>query len=130
MLPKVKIFNTKKVKIKIFVGVFYIYSTYNNTIITITDLKGNTISWSSAGTIGFHGTRKGTPFAAQTAAEAAISTALSLGLHRVEIVVKGKGQGRLPAIRAIRNSCLKVLKVKDITLEPHNGCRSTRKRRI
>ena len=127
MLTKGKTSNQKK---KIIVGVFHIHSTFNNTIITITDPKGNTISWSSAGSIGFKGTRKGTPFASQTAAETAIATVLSLGLKRVEILVKGKGPGRQTAIRAVRNSGLKILKVKDITLEPHNGCRAARKRRV
>ena len=101
MLTKGKTSNQKK---KIIVGVFHIHSTFNNTIITITDPKGNTISWSSAGSIGFKGTRKGTPFASQTAAETAIATVLSLGLKRVEILVKGKGPGRQTAIRAVRNS--------------------------
>ena len=109
MLTKGKTSNQKK---KIIVGVFHIHSTFNNTIITITDPKGNTISWSSAGSIGFKGTRKGTPFASQTAAETAIATVLSLGLKRVEILVKGKGPGRQTAIRAVRNSGLKILKVK------------------
>lgn len=127
MLIKGKTSNPKN---KIIVGVFHIHSTFNNTIITITDTKGNTITWSSAGSIGFKGTRKGTPFASQTASETAIATALSLGLKRVEILVKGKGPGRQTAIRAVRNSGLKILKVKDITLEPHNGCRSARKRRV
>jgi small subunit ribosomal protein S11 len=128
MLPSVKTFNTKKTKI--IVGLVHLQATYNNTIITLTDLKGNKIYWSSAGTLGFLGTRKKTPFAAQTASNVLIVKALRLGLKRVEILVKGKGEGRDPAIRAIQNSRLKVLKVIDITLEPHNGCRSSRKRKL
>ena len=130
MLTKGKISNTKKVKVKVIVGVIHITSNFNNTIITITDPKGNTLSWASAGSIGFKGTRKGSPFASQTASEKVITKALSFGLKRVEILVKGKGPGRQTAIRTIRNSNLKVLKIKDITLEPHNGCRLARKRRV
>jgi small subunit ribosomal protein S11 len=128
MLTRIKIFNPKKKRI--IAGLVHINATYNNTIVTMTDLKGNKICWSSAGTLGFTGTRKKTPFAAQTASDVIIVKALRYGLKRVEILVKGKGEGRDPAIRAIQNSRLKVLKVIDITLEPHNGCRSSRKRKL
>lgn len=127
MLAKLK---TKKTKLKIVAGVVHINSTFNNTIVTITDPKGNTISWGSAGSSGFKGARKGTPFAAQTASEAATLTAVSLGLKTVEILVKGQGSGRETAIRAIQNGGLEITSIKDITAVPHNGCRPPKKRRV
>jgi len=102
----------------------------NNTIVTITDTIGNTISWSSAGAVGFKGARKGTPFAAQTASEAAATTAVSVGLKKVDVLVKGQGSGRETAIRAIQNMGLEILSIKDITSIPHNGCRPPKKRRV
>ena len=111
-------------------GVAHIQSTFNNTIITITDLKGNAVSWSSSGSTGFKGSRKGTPFAAQTASEAATSLALSLGLRTVSILVKGQGLGRETAIRAVQNAGLEVTSITDITSVPHNGCRPPKKRRV
>jgi len=128
MLAKTK--NSKKAKLKIVKGVVHINSTFNNTIITITDLNGNTISWSSAGSTGFKGARKGTPFAAQIASEAATLGAVSLGLKTVEILIKGQGSGRETAIRAVQNSGLEITTVKDITSIPHNGCRPPKKRRV
>lgn len=130
MLARVNAAVTKKVKLKIIAGVAHINSTFNNTIITITDLKGNTISWSSAGSTGFKGSRKGTPFAAQTASEAATATAYSMGLRTVEIVVKGQGTGRETAIRAVQNCGLEITSITDITSTPHNGCRPPTKRRV
>jgi|TARA_B100000768_G_C11139515_1_gene315455 small subunit ribosomal protein S11 len=130
MLAKTKTSSTKKAKLKIVAGVVHINSTFNNTIVTITDPTGNTISWSSAGSTGFKGARKGTPFAAQTASEAATSTAVSLGLKSVEILVKGQGSGRETAIRAVQNGGLEITAVKDITTVPHNGCRPPKKRRV
>ena len=130
MLAKLKTSNAKKAKLKIVAGVVHINSTFNNTIVTITDPTGNTISWSSAGSTGFKGARKGTPFAAQTASEAATSTAVSLGLKSVEILVKGQGSGRETAIRAVQNGGLEITAVKDITTVPHNGCRPPKKRRV
>jgi small subunit ribosomal protein S11 len=127
MLAKTK--NSKKAKLKIVKGVVHINSTFNNTIVTITDLNGNTISWSSAGSTGFKGARKGTPFAAQIASEAATLGAVSLGLKTVEILIKGQGSGRETAIRAVQNSGLEITTVKDITSIPHNGCRPPKKRR-
>jgi|TARA_B110000971_G_scaffold198516_1_gene215186 small subunit ribosomal protein S11 len=128
MLAKTK--NSKKAKLKIVKGVVHINSTFNNTIVTITDLNGNTISWSSAGSTGFKGARKGTPFAAQIASEAATLGAVSLGLKTVEILIKGQGSGRETAIRAVQNSGLEITTVKDITSIPHNGCRPPKKRRV
>mgnify|MGYP006088274449 FL=1 len=130
MLAKTKTSSTKKAKLKIVAGVVHINSTFNNTIVTITDPTGNTISWSSAGSTGFKGARKGTPFAAQTASEAATSTAVSLGLKSVEILVKGQGSGRETAIRAVQNGGLEITAIKDITTVPHNGCRPPKKRRV
>lgn len=130
MLAKLKTSTAKKVKLKIVAGVVHITSTFNNTIVTITDPKGNTISWASAGSTGFKGARKGTPFAAQVASEAATSTAVGLGLKTVEIVVKGQGSGRETAIRAVQNGGLEISSIKDITSVPHNGCRPPKKRRV
>jgi small subunit ribosomal protein S11 len=121
---------TKKAKLKIVAGVVHINSTFNNTIVTITDIKGNTISWSSAGSTGFKGSRKGTPFAAQTASEAATAVALGLGLKTVAILVKGQGLGRETAIRAVQNGGLEITSITDITSVPHNGCRPPKKRRV
>jgi small subunit ribosomal protein S11 len=130
MLANIKTTLTKKAKLKIVSGVVHINSTFNNTIITITDLKGNAISWSSSGSTGFKGSRKGTPFAAQTASEAATFLALSLGLRTVSILVKGQGLGRETAIRAVQNAGLEVTSITDITSVPHNGCRPPKKRRV
>jgi small subunit ribosomal protein S11 len=123
MLAKIKSSSAKRAKLKITTGVVHISSTFNNTIVTITDIKGNTIAWSSAGATGFKGARKGTPFAAQTASEAATATAVSLGLKTVEVLVKGQGSGRETAIRAVQNAGLQITAIKDITSVPHNGCR-------
>jgi small subunit ribosomal protein S11 len=130
MSPKIKNTTTKKAKVTNSVGVAHIQSTFNNTIVTITDTIGNTISWSSAGAVGFKGARKGTPFAAQTASEAAATTAVSVGLKKVDVLVKGQGSGRETAIRAIQNMGLEILSIKDITSIPHNGCRPPKKRRV
>jgi len=130
MSPKIKRSNTKKVKLNNITGVVHIQSTFNNTIVTITDTIGNTISWASAGSTGFKGARKGTPFAAQTASEAASLTALNLGLKKVDILVKGQGSGRETAIRAVQSIGLEIISIKDITPVPHNGCRPPKKRRV
>ena len=127
---RVKSRKTKKVKRNIVAGVVHIHSTFNNTIITVTDLNGNTLAYSSAGANGFKGTRKATPFAAQIAAENAITKALDDGLKKVEIVVKGQGVGRETAIRAIQKMGLRIITIKDVTSVPHNGCRPPKKRRV
>jgi small subunit ribosomal protein S11 len=130
MSPKIKRNNTKKAKLSNTTGVVHIQSTFNNTIVTITDLVGNTISWASAGSTGFKGARKGTPFAAQTASEAASLVALNLGLKKVDVLVKGQGSGRETAIRAVQSIGLEIISIKDITPVPHNGCRPPKKRRV
>jgi len=111
-------------------GVAHIRSTFNNTIITITDGAGNAISWASAGTMGFKGTRKGTPFAAQMAAEAAAKAAMEHGMKQVEAYVKGPGGGREAAIRSLQAAGLEVNMIKDVTPIPHNGCRPPKRRRV
>ena len=111
-------------------GVVHIQSTFNNTIVTITNVTGDTISWASAGSSGFKGARKGTPFAAQTAAEKAALDALSTGIKTVEILVKGQGSGRETAIRSIEGAGLEILSIQDITPVPHNGCRPRKRRRV
>ena len=111
-------------------GVAHVKSTFNNTIITITDLKGETISWASAGMGGFKGAKKGTPFAAQTAAESAAKSAIDQGMKQAEVIVTGPGAGRETAIRALQTTGLEITLIKDITAIPHNGCRPPKKRRI
>ncbi|MBR5827159.1 MAG: 30S ribosomal protein S11, partial [Clostridia bacterium] len=105
-------------------------STFNNTIVTITDLQGNAVSWASAGEMGFRGSRKSTPFAAQTAAETAAKAAIEHGMKTVEVYVKGPGQGREAAIRALQTAGLDVTMIKDVTPIPHNGCRPPKRRRV
>lgn len=111
-------------------GSAHIQSTFNNTIVTITDLQGNTLSWASAGEMGFRGSRKSTPFAAQTAAETAAKAAMEHGLKTVEVYVKGPGSGREAAIRALQAAGLEVRLIKDVTPIPHNGCRPPKRRRV
>lgn len=123
----------RKIKKKIHVdsiGVAHIKATFNNIIVTITDVYGNTISWSSAGKNGFKGSRKNTPFASQVSAEAAAKEAYDLGLRRVDVYVKGPGSGREAAIRALNTAGLQILSIKDITPIPHNGCRPPKRRRV
>lgn len=120
----------KKNKQKYQNGLAFIYSNFNNTIVTITNPNGDTISWSSAGACGFKGSRKGTPFAAQQAAFSAAKEALSSGLHEVEVQVKGPGPGREHAIRAIENAGISIATIKDVTPIAHNGCRPPKKRRV
>jgi small subunit ribosomal protein S11 len=111
-------------------GVAHIKSTFNNTIITITDTNGNAVSWASAGGMGFKGARKGTPFAAQMAAETAAKTAMEYGMKQVEAKVKGPGSGREAAIRSLQAAGLEVNMIKDETPIPHNGCRPPKRRRV
>ena len=111
-------------------GVAHIQSTFNNTIVSITDTKGDLISWASAGTVGFKGTKKGTPFAAQMAAEACARKAMEHGLKRVDVYVKGPGSGRETAIRSLQAVGLDVSIIKDVTPIPHNGCRPPKRRRV
>lgn len=121
---------TKKDQTNFTSGLAHIQSTFNNTIVTITDLMGNTVAWASAGSSGFKGTRKNTPFAAQIAAEKVALEALSTGINNVEILVKGQGSGRETAIQAIKNAGFNILSIQDITSIPHNGCRPPKRRRV
>nr|YP_010335980.1 ribosomal protein S11 [Tsunamia transpacifica]QUE27870.1 ribosomal protein S11 [Tsunamia transpacifica]UNJ14386.1 ribosomal protein S11 [Tsunamia transpacifica] len=130
MARQLKKSNSKKSKFQVTLGVAHIKSTFNNTIVTITDLKGQTISWSSAGAGGFKGAKKGTPFAAQTASEKAAKQALDRGMRQVEVILNGPGSGRETAIRALQVTGLKIIQIKDITPVPHNGCRPPKKRRV
>ena len=111
-------------------GIAHIRSTFNNTIVTITDPHGNTISWASAGNVGFKGSRKSTPYAAQMAAEAAARAAMEHGMRTVEVMVKGPGAGREAAIRSLQAAGLEVSLIKDVTPIPHNGCRPPKRRRV
>ena len=111
-------------------GAVHIRSSFNNTMVTITDLNGNALSWASSGGLGFRGSRKSTPFAAQSAAETAAKAAMEYGLKTVEVYVKGPGQGREAAIRALQSAGLEVTMIKDVTPIPHNGCRPPKRRRV
>ena len=111
-------------------GVAHIKSSFNNTIITFTDQQGNTLSWASSGNVGFKGSRKSTPFAAQLAAEAAAKRAADHGVRKVDVMVKGPGSGRETAIRSIQNAGIEVVGIKDVTPIPHNGCRQPKRRRV
>jgi len=130
MARQLKKSSSKKSKFQVSSGVVHIKSTFNNTIVTITDLKGQTVSWSSAGAGGFKGAKKGTPFAAQTASEKAAKQALDRGMRQVEVVLNGPGAGRETAIRALQVTGLRIVQIKDITPVPHNGCRPPKKRRV
>ena len=120
----------KKIKRNISKGVAHIHSTFNNTIVSIADENGNVISWSSAGALGYKGSRKSTPYVAQLCSEAAAKAAILQGLKTVEVYVKGPGSGRDSAVRALETAGLKVTMIKDITPIPHNGCRPPKKRRV
>ena len=122
--------NKKKEKKHVESGAAHIRSTFNNTIVTISDQKGNTLSWASAGEMGFRGSRKSTPFAAQMAAETAAKAAMEHGLRQVDVFVKGPGSGREAAIRALQAAGLEVNSIKDVTPIPHNGCRPPKRRRV
>jgi small subunit ribosomal protein S11 len=111
-------------------GIAHIKSTFNNTIVSITDVNGNSIAWSSSGNVGFKGSRKSTPFAAQLAAEAAAKAAIEHGMRQVEVFVKGPGAGREAAIRSLQAAGLEVNTIKDVTPIPHNGCRPPKRRRV
>ena len=125
--PKSK---AKKVKKNIQSGIAHITASFNNTIVTITDVSGNVVSWSSAGVKGFKGSRKSTPFAAQMAAEQAARRAMEHGVRRVDVLVKGPGSGRETAIRSIQSAGIEITGIKDVTPVPHNGCRPPKRRRV
>ena len=120
----------KKEKKNVLQGVVHIQSTFNNTIVTSTDSHGNAIAWASAGGCGFKGARKGTPFAAQSAAEKVAKQSIDQGMKKVEVYVKGPGSGREAAIRALQAASLEVSMIKDVTPIPHNGCRPPKRRRV
>ncbi|MCD8085116.1 MAG: 30S ribosomal protein S11 [Clostridiales bacterium] len=127
---KKKVVRKRKDRKNVEKGAVHIRSSFNNTMVTITDLQGNALSWASAGEMGFRGSRKSTPFAAQTAAETAAKAAQEYGLKSVEVYVKGPGQGREAAIRALQAAGLEVTLIKDVTPVPHNGCRPPKRRRV
>ncbi len=120
----------RKDRKKIEHGIAHIRSTFNNTMVTITDLQGNSVAWSSAGNVGFKGSRKSTPFAAQMAADVVAKTAMEHGMTEVEVYVKGPGAGREAAIRSLQAAGLEVNMIKDVTPIPHNGCRPPKRRRV
>ena len=130
MAGKKVVRNKKKVSKNVVAGAAHIKSTFNNKLVTITDLNGNVISWASAGEMGFRGSRKSTPFAAQMAAETATKAAMEHGMKTVEVYVKGPGAGREAAIRALQATGLEVNSIKDVTPIPHNGCRPPKRRRV
>ncbi len=121
---------TKKKTIVESTGVAHVKATFNNVIVTLTDIQGNTISWASSGKMGFKGSKKNTPFAAQVAAESAAKTALDAGLRKVDVFIKGPGSGREAAVRSLQTTGLEILSIKDITPIPHNGCRPPKRRRV
>jgi len=121
---------TKKQKRNVPNGVAYIQSTFNNTIVTISDPRGDVVSWASAGSSGFKGAKKGTPFAAQTAADGAARRAMDQGMRQIEVMVSGPGAGRETAIRAIQAAGLEITMIRDVTPIPHNGCRPPKRRRV
>ncbi|MGX6979196.1 30S ribosomal protein S11 [Vagococcus elongatus] len=125
-----KVSKKRRVKKNIETGIAHIHSTFNNSIVMITDVHGNAISWSSAGALGFKGSKKSTPFAAQMAAEAAAKTAMEHGLKSVDVTVKGPGSGREAAIRSLQATGLEVTAIRDVTPVPHNGCRPPKRRRV
>jgi small subunit ribosomal protein S11 len=124
-----KVTRKRRVKKNVPHGVAHIHSTFNNTIITITDPAGNALSWTSAGALGFKGSRKSTPYAAQIASEACAKAAMDLGVQRVDVTVKGPGPGREAAIRSLQTAGLSITSIKDVTPVPHNGCRPPKRPR-
>ncbi len=120
----------KKERKNVVHGVAHIHATFNNTIVSISDVNGNVLSWASGGTVGFKGTKKGTPFAAQLASERAARNAMEHGVRKVDVMVKGPGPGRETAIRALQAAGLEILSIKDVTPVPHNGCRPPKRRRV
>jgi len=129
-MAKAKRTGKKKIKKSIPIGEAYIQSSFNNTIITITDPQGNVVAWSSGGVVGFKGSRKSTPFAAQLAAENAAKKAMENGMKTVDVFIKGPGAGREAALRALQSAGLKIHLIRDVTPIPHNGCRPPKRRRV
>ncbi len=120
----------RKPKRSLSAGQIHVHATFNNTIVTITDPEGNTVAWGSAGSAGFKGSRKSTPFAARLATEQAVKSAMSMGIREVDVIVKGPGPGREAAVRAVQSLGLRVRSISDATPVPHNGCRPPKKRRV
>ena len=120
----------KKAKKVLSSGKIHVYASFNNTIITVTDQQGNTVTWSSAGAVGFKGGRKSTPFAARLAMESALKSAMDMGIREVDLIVKGPGPGRESAIRAVSAAEIRVNSIEDVTPVPHNGCRPPKRRRV
>jgi small subunit ribosomal protein S11 len=120
----------KKVKKSVAYGQAHVHATFNNTIVTVTDQQGNALCWGSAGTAGFKGSRKSTPYAARMAAQQAVKTAMDMGMQEIDVFVKGPGPGREAAIRAVQSMGIKVKSISDITPVPHNGCRPPKRRRV
>lgn len=131
-MAKAKVTKTRKKKVRLSIdeGIATVHSSFNNTIVSLTDLAGNVLTWSSGGKIGYKGSRKSTPFAAQLAAEEVAKTAIEMGLKKIRVVIKGPGGGRESAIRAINAAGLQVTMIRDATPIPHNGCRPPKQRRI
>ena len=130
MIKQVKRFTSKKSKKTVNAGIVHIKSTFNNTIVNITDKQGNTLFWASAGGCGFKGAKKSTPFAAQSAAEKVGSMAVEQGMKQAEVIISGPGNGRESAIRALGSTGLNITVIKDVTPIPHNGCRPSKRRRV
>lgn len=130
MAKKVQKITQKKIKRKFAKGILYIRSSFNNTIITLTNLKGDTLAWSSAGSCGFKGARKGTPFAAKIAIETILKRCFDFGIKQIKVLVNGPGPGRETVIRSLQKIGLQIILIRDITTIPHNGCRPPKKRRI
>ena len=122
--------SSRKVKRQISTAQVHVYASFNNTIVTVTDLQGNTVCWGSSGAAGFKGSRKSTPFAARLATEQTLKTAQSMGIQEVELIIKGPGPGRESAIRAVQSMGIKIREISDITPVPHNGCRPPKRRRV
>lgn len=129
-MPSYKEKRRRREKKYVVEGIAHIHSTFNNTIVTITDKEGNTLCWASGGTVGFKGTRKGTPYAARLAAEQAAKKAMEMGMRKVDVYVKGPGTGRETAIRALASVGLEIGIIKDVTPIPHDGCRPPSRRRV
>lgn len=130
MSKTIKRIGSRRNENRVLKGVIYVQASFNNTIVTVTDVRGQVLCWSSAGACGFKGTRRGTPFAAQTAAENVIRTLMDRGMERVEVMISGPGRGRDTALRTIRRSGILLSFVRDVTPMPHNGCRPPKKRRV
>ena len=130
MSKTIKRIGSRRNEHRVLKGVIYVQASFNNTIVTATDVRGQVLSWSSAGACGFKGTRRGTPFAAQTAAENVIRALMYRGMERVEVMISGPGRGRDTALRTIRRSGILLSFVRDVTPMPHNGCRPPKKRRV